>query len=494
VSDPRGSDAVDRGWVAGLFQEIDDCLYLKDADGRFLDVNAATAAMLGAPDKEIVGFTDADFFPRVMADAIRAVDRRVLLGERVLVHEQLPHADGTSHLYLTRKLPWTDGDGNIQGVAGISTDITESVTTRYALSESEARFRTLFEDAPIGKAVVALDGSWLDVNRSFERIVGYEKTELLALTAEDLTHPDDINLDLTDLGDLLDRRRTSYEVDKRYLRADGQVIWVQVNVALVRNDDGTPRYFIYQVVDITERRETRSRLEEGLATSERAVAELRRADELKDHLISLASHELRTPLTVILGFAETLHRRHERLSESDRSEAYDAIARQARRLDQLVRDLLTLSELRAGAVQPVAEPIRVVDLVARVAHRHPDVEHDVPDDLVLLGDSHHLVDVVCHLVANGFQHGRAPVHISAQRVDNTVLITVDDHGDGVPADFASELFERFTQADTGLRRRTSGVGLGLAIVAELTSAMAGDVWYEQAPSGGARFCLRLPLG
>src|SRR4051812_26543500 len=491
VSDPGGSGAVDRSWVAGLFQEIDDCLYLKDAEGRYIDVNAAAAAMLGAADKEVIGFTDADFFPRAMADAIRAIDRRVLVGERVHVHEQLPHADGTQHLYLTRKLPWTDGDGHIVGIAGLSTDITESVTTRYALSESEARFRALFEDAPIGKAVVALDGSWIDVNPAFERIVGYQKADLLSATAEDLTHPDDINIDISELGDLLDRRQTSYQVEKRYLRSDGEVIWVQLNVALVRNEDGTPRYFIYQILDVTQRHEAQRHLEEALLTSERANAELRRADEMKDHLISLASHELRTPLTVIRGFAETLLRRYDAMRQGDRLEAFAAIARQARRLDILVRDLLTLSELRAGAIQPLSVPTPLSVLVTRVAAQQPDMTVDVSPGLTVLADPDHLFDVLNHLVANAYQHGRPPVHIIGRSVGAAAVITVEDHGDGVPAHFAAELFERFTQADTGLRRRTSGAGLGLAVVAELMSAMNGDVWYEQTSTGGARLALRL---
>src|SRR3954468_3400479 len=493
VADPDGSGAVDCRWVGGLFQEIDDCLYLKDVEGRYVDVNAAAAAMLGATDKEVIGFTDADFFPRAMADAIRAIDRRVLVGERVHVHEQLPHADGTQHLYLTRKLPWTDGDGHIVGIAGLSTDITESVTTRYALSESEARFRALFEDAPIGKAVVALDGSWIDVNPAFERIVGYEKADLLSATAEDLTHPDDVNLDISELGDLLDRRQTSYQVEKRYLRSDGQEIWVQLNVALVRNEDGTPRYFIYQILDVTQRHDSQRHLEEALLTSERANAELRRADEMKDQLISLASHELRTPLTVIRGFAETLLRRYDAMRQGDRLEAFAAIARQARRLDILVRDLLTLSELRAGAIQPLSVPTPLSVLVTRVAAQQPDMTVDVSPGLTVLADPDHLFDVLNHLVANAYQHGRPPIRITGRSVGATAVITVEDHGDGVPADFAADLFERFTQADTGLRRRTSGAGLGLAVVAELMSAMNGDVWYERTSSGGARLVLRLPI-
>src|SRR5436309_8897985 len=112
-------------WLAGLFEEVDDCLYLKDREGRYLDANSATAAVLGCSEKEIIGFTDADFFPPQMAEAIRAVDRRVLEGESVRIQQELPHSDGERHIFLPRKQPWPDGEGNILGIAGIATDITD---------------------------------------------------------------------------------------------------------------------------------------------------------------------------------------------------------------------------------------------------------------------------------------------------------------------------------------------------------------------------------
>jgi signal transduction histidine kinase len=125
---------------------------------------------------------------------------------------------------------------------------------------------------------------------------------------------------------------------------------------------------------------------------------------------------------------------------------------------------------------------------------YPDTVVRAPGDLVVRADSERVIDIVLRLVDNAFQHARPPVTLTAAPKGTAVVIGVEDHGDGVPVEFVPRLFESFTQADTGLRRRTSGAGLGLALVAELVSAMAGDVWYETADNGGARVCIRLQMG
>ena len=114
--------------------------------------------------------------------------------------------------------------------------------------------------------------------------------------------------------------------------------------------------------------------------------------------------------------------------------------------------------------------------------------------VVVYADPEWLGNSLDRVVENAFRHGRPPVRVEVLRQGDAALISVEDEGSGVPPEFVPQLFETFTQADTGIRRRTSGVGLGLAVVAEVVSAMRGDVWYETGSAGGARICLRMPLG
>ncbi len=135
-------------------------------------------------------------------------------------------------------------------------------------SEGEERFRAVLEHAPIGMALVGLDGRWLMVNRSLCRIVGYTEEELLGLTFQALTHPDDVDADLESVRTLLAGEIASYEKEKRYLRRDGSVVWALLSVSLMRGHAGEPLYLISQIQDITARRQA----EEALRYSEAKFA------------------------------------------------------------------------------------------------------------------------------------------------------------------------------------------------------------------------------
>jgi diguanylate cyclase len=138
------------------------------------------------------------------------------------------------------------------------------------LREAEQRFRVAFENAPIGKALVAPDGRFLRVNTSLSEIVGYPPDVLLTRTFQDITHPEDLDADVEQVRRLLTGEIRTYSIEKRYLHAAGHVLWVNLSVALVRDDDSVPLYFIAQVQDVTARRRT----EDALRASEQRFRQL----------------------------------------------------------------------------------------------------------------------------------------------------------------------------------------------------------------------------
>lgn len=380
----------------------------------------------------------------------------------------------------------------------------QETAARAALPRGDAGWRALFEQAPIGKAVVALDGTWLRVNPALCELTGYTEQELLAGRFHDITHPDDLTTDLHYVAECVAGVRDRYEMDKRYVRADGALIWVTLSVSVVRDDSGAPSYFISQIRDITDRVTAQELLEEALAMSEAANATLREADALKDHLLSVTSHELRTPLTSILGFAKTLHTRWDAVSEPQRREAVSAIFGQARRLKHMVDDLLLLSAHQARVLlwEPAALPVG--ELATLMSHRHPQVAVEVASDIagevagepaaVVMVDLEHLHGIVDRLIDNAYRHGAAPVTVAFDAPGDgsaDVILTVADQGPGVPESFVRQLFRRFEQADTRLTRTAEGAGLGLAAVAAIAQVAGMPVWYEPNRPAGARFRLRL---
>jgi PAS domain S-box-containing protein len=125
-----------------------------------------------------------------------------------------------------------------------------------ALRESEQRLRQVFELTPIGKALIGLDGRFLQVNEAFAELTGYSDTELCTLTVAEITHPEDLADDLAGLHQLVTGERDTVTAEKRYLTADGRTVWVSKSASLIRDDDGTPRYFVSEIQDVSERRRT----------------------------------------------------------------------------------------------------------------------------------------------------------------------------------------------------------------------------------------------
>lgn len=132
-----------------------------------------------------------------------------------------------------------------------------------ALGESEERFRSAFDNAAIGMALVAVDGRWLKVNHALCEIVGYCEQEMLATTFQAITHPDDLDADLNYVRQQLSGEIRAYEMEKRYFHKLGHVIWILLSASLVRNAEGKPLYLIAQIQDITERKQSEQALQQS---------------------------------------------------------------------------------------------------------------------------------------------------------------------------------------------------------------------------------------
>ena len=171
--------------------------------------------------------------------------------------------DGSAVWVWCRAVKLTDDRGEVTGYLGTCSDTVVSPTVDRALEEAEKRFANAFEEAPIGMALVGLDGRFLRVNRALPEIVGYDSRTLLGLTFQDITHPDDLDADLELVRQVVAGELRSYRMEKRYVRADGKHRWVLLSVSLVRDESGEPLYFVSQIEDITERRRSEDALREA---------------------------------------------------------------------------------------------------------------------------------------------------------------------------------------------------------------------------------------
>jgi PAS domain S-box-containing protein len=249
---------------ARFMQHLPGLAWVKDAQGRYVYANDAAARAFGKSPADLYGRTDEEVFPPTTAAQFRKNDQKALAGGAgVRVVETLDHEDGVLHHSLVSKFPIPGKDGRAALVGGMAIDITEEMRTRAVLEESEERFRATFEQAAVGIAHVGLDGRWLRVNRKLCDIVGYQPSELLALTFQDITHPDDLEADLAQVRRLLAGEIETYSMEKRYFHKDRSVLWINLTVSLVRTPEGQPKYFISVIEDITDKKQVQDALRES---------------------------------------------------------------------------------------------------------------------------------------------------------------------------------------------------------------------------------------
>jgi two-component system, OmpR family, sensor histidine kinase KdpD len=247
-----------------------------------------------------------------------------------------------------------------------------------------------------------------------------------------------------------------------------------------------------EILALAEDKE-RLRQEQQRLSSEKTV--LVQAEDARRSLLRSVSHDLRTPLATIRAITSDL-RDGAAHDERTRNELLELAGDEAERLDRLVANLLSMSRIEAGALQPVLQAAQLDELVsARVRRlstvlRDVQVDTDVPADLPLVDADYTLLDqVITNLLENAVRHSppRSTVRIAARTADGIVEISISDQGPGVPPDQRDWIFEPFR---TGSASRSSGVGL--AICKAIVEAHGGRICVTDAVGGGARFTFTLP--
>ena len=240
--------------------------------GVVLDVNEAPLRALGLGREEVVGRAIAELGlwrddPATVA-ALEAAVARAAAGETPRLDLALTAPDGRRLVLDFQIAPLRDDEGRVTHLVPSAVDVTERRATEADLREREERFRATFDVAAVGLAHVGLDGRWIRVNDGLCAILGYSRDELLGLRFADVTHPDDLAVDIALSTQLIDGTRDSYTLEKRYVRGDGSVVWAELQASIVRAANGTARYFVAAIRDVTQRREAESTIRRQLAEIE----------------------------------------------------------------------------------------------------------------------------------------------------------------------------------------------------------------------------------
>lgn len=386
-------------------------------------------------------------------------------------------------------------DGAHYGRIWTFRDITENKRAEAAVRSSEERFSTAFESAPIGMALVSLEGQWLKVNRALCSLVGYSEEELLKRTYQELTHPDDLAENVRLARETLGGKLRSYEMEKRYFHKRGHIVKVLLSVSLARDDDGLPQHFISQIQDITERR----RLEAQLLQSQKM--------ETVGKLAGGVAHEFNSIMTAIIGQSELLL--GELMPAHPHSKHVAQIRKAADRAAVLTRQLLAYS--RKQILRP-----EKLDLNRVLANMDSMFRHlmgaEVEVRIIPFGalksvnaDAGQIEQVLMNMAINAREAmpkgGKLTLETCNVRVDERsvgrhpdlkagdyVMLAITDTGTGMPPEVRARAFEPFFST----KAAGQGTGLGLATCYGIIKQSGGHISIYSELERGTSFKVYLP--
>jgi signal transduction histidine kinase len=227
----------------------------------------------------------------------------------------------------------------------------------------------------------------------------------------------------------------------------------------------------------------------------RDVTEVRRFEQAREEFLATAAHELKTPLAVVKAYAQLMARR----GQGDR-EALSAIERQADRLARIVQQLLEVSRFRSGGGELRRERFDLGEVAESVAQRMraltvEAVRVDRSGETAVLADPERIAQVLHNLVENAIRFSPlgGGVEIQVRRRASDAVVSVRDHGVGIPTERQGRIFERFYRAHAGTSQDYGGLGLGLDVSREIVARHGGRIWFESEPGRGSTFSFSVPL-
>jgi PAS domain S-box-containing protein len=367
-----------------------------------------------------------------------------------------------------------------------------------ALRRSEERWRTVFQNAPVAIGTLNLDGRFVTANPTFQRMLGYGEDELRSLTGLDITHEDDRAATRRLIDEMMAGGRQSYQMEKRYRRKDGQVIWVLVNTSIIPASGSTPAFFAGVVVDMTERKRAQEE-RERLRQLEADLAHVNRVSMMGELAASLA-HEITQPIgsagTNARAALNFLDQQPPDLDET--REALGSILGDANRAGDIIdriREHIRKAPPRKGRFDLNAAINEVIVLAhSAIIQNGVSVETRLADGLFPVeGDRVQVQQVVLNLILNAVEAmgsvGARARELSISTEQNRtkgILVAVRDSGPGIDPTHLERVFEAFYTT------KSSGTGMGLSICRSIIDAHGGGLWAEANEPRGAVFQFTLP--
>ncbi len=510
VSERKESDEKllqERTMLRTLIDNLPDYIYVKDTASRHIINNKAMVKLVGAANEaETLGKSSIDFFGPVIASPYLKEDQMIISSGQSIIdlEETTITPSGDLKYLLTTKVPLKDHGGNIIGLVGISHDITSQKKIELDLRNSKYLLEKAQEVGHIGHWILEINDTeklrWSSETCGIFGLLPNEFDERLE-TLYHFIHPDDLEKVKSSLTSALEDRHT-YSVDHRIVLRDGATKWVHEQGEPTTSENGSAILLIGIVQDITERKKAEAEILKLNTELEERVEirtqQLQAANKEMEAFTYSVSHDLRAPLRIIDGFSQILSEDYSTRLDEEGKKTIGIIKKNAKRMGQLIDDLLDFSrlgraELKISAVnmntlvQEVLEELNA-SRISLQAHIHVEQLNQANGDISLLKQ------VWSNLIANAIKYSSKKtdpqIEIGMKTEGTMITYFVKDNGAGFDMKYYHKLFGVFQRLHN--QEEFPGTGVGLALVQRIISRHGGMVWAEAKPGEGASFYFTLP--
>ncbi|HVN97817.1 MAG TPA: PAS domain S-box protein [Syntrophorhabdaceae bacterium] len=417
------------------------------------------------------------------------------------IEHRVIRRDGEVRHIVGRASVIKDDSGRIVKRYGANQDITDRKKMEEALQEGEEKFRRMFEESPLGMVMVDSGFHFIRTNAAFCRMLGYTEQELAALTFKDITHPEHLDSDVRNVGDLTSGKIPLYRTEKRYIRKNKTILWGSITVNIIRDRDGQFSHFLTTIEDISQRKQAEEE-------KRRLESQLHQASKLEaiGTLAGGVAHDFNNILTSLLGYAALLKMK---LNNPTLQAYVDQILSASHKATDLIQSLLAFSRQQAIRLEPVSlhRMIRGTEkLLKRLLTEDIRVRTMLSEeDITIMADATQIDQILFNLATNARdampQGGALTIETKSVELDNDfrrfygfgepgryALLAVSDTGVGMDEATKEHIFDPFfTTKEVG-----KGTGLGLSTVYGIVKQHNGYINVYSEPNKGTTFHIYLP--
>lgn len=465
-----------------------------DIETDYVVYNKRWGGMLGYEEEDIQPNVKTFFSLLHPDDAVvmQELVKKHINGETPFfeVELRLKGKDGTYHwIYDRGMVVARDAEGKGLRAVGVHVYINDNKKAAYALKQSEQKFKNIFHFNSIGIIVADMNGNIIDANPQTVHILGYELAELQQLRPIDFSHPDDLAKERKEAKEMLVSGRDFFQMEKRYIRKDGTVIWTNFSLTIIRDEDKQLQMAIALIEDITEKKQADEQLK-----SQNEM--LLKVNEELNHFVYRTSHDLRSPITSLMGLVQIIE-----ISkiEAERNKYLSLMTNQLNYLDSVIKEIIDYRKVSAGEIScsPVNLGMKVMDVLECFQflpnydqiEKHITIDEEIP----FYSDETKIAIILNNLLSNSIKYfdkkkEEPYLDIKVNVTEQAASIVIQDNGIGIPEAHLPSIFKMFFRATT----QQNGTGLGLYIVAEALAKLGGTISVESEVNVGTCFTLSIP--